>query len=129
MTLTEETLRFIREHRKDNVRNLALQAHKYPTVDVPAAIIQIVGRQIAEEKIPAWAAREGILYPAHLSMEQCSSEVTANYKVKIVSDTGYGRPAAKPLPTSPAVLASTVPSYLPASNSPPMWSGRKHSVQ
>ena len=90
MTLTEETLQFIREHRKDNVRNLALQAHKYPTVDVPAAIIQIVGRQIAEEKIPAWAAREGILYPAHLSMEQCSSEVTANYKVKIVSDTGYG---------------------------------------
>ena len=90
MTLTEETLRFIREHRKDNVRNLALQAHKYPTVDVPAAIIQIVGRQIAEEKIPAWAAREGILYPTHLSMEQCSSEVTANYKVKIVSDTGYG---------------------------------------
>ena len=129
MTLTEETLQFIREHRKDNVRNLALQAHKYPTVDVPAAIIQIVGRQIAEEKIPAWAAREGILYPTHLSMEQCSSEVTANYKVKIVSDTGYGRPAAKPLPTSPAVLASTVPSYLPASNSPPMWSGRKHSVQ
>jgi len=91
MTLTEETLRFIREHRKDNVRNLALQAHKYPTVDVPTAIIQIVGRQIAEEKIPAWAAREGILYPTHLSMEQCSSEVTANYKVKIVSDTGYGR--------------------------------------
>lgn len=66
MTLTEETLQFIREHRKDNVRNLALQAHKYPTVDVPAAIIQIVGRQIAEEKIPAWAAREGILYPTHL---------------------------------------------------------------
>ena len=123
MTLTEETLQFIREHRKDNVRNLALQAHKYPTVDVPAAIIQIVGRQIAEEKIPAWAARESILYPTHLSMEQCSSEVTANYKVKIVSDT------AKPLLTSPAVLASTVPSYLPASNSPPMWSGRKHSVQ
>ena len=52
MTLTEETLQFIREHRKDNVRNLALQAHKYPTVDVPAAIIQIVGRQIAEEKYP-----------------------------------------------------------------------------
>ena len=126
MTLTEETLRFIREHRKDNVRNLALQAHKYPTVDEPAAIIQIVGRQIAEEKIPAWAAREGILYPAHLSMEQCSSEVTANYKVKIVSDAVYG---SRKTFTSPAVLASTVPSYLPASNSPPMWSGRKHSVQ
>ena len=127
MTLTEETLRFIREHRKDNVRNLALQAHKYPTVDVPAAIIQIVGRQIAEEKIPAWAAREGILYPAHLSMEQCSSEVTANYKVKIVSDTEYG--SRKTFTDLTGGLASTVPSCLPASNSPPMWSGRKHSVQ
>lgn len=50
MTLTEETLQFIREHRKDNVRNLALQAHKYPTVDVPAAIIQIVGRQNCRRK-------------------------------------------------------------------------------
>lgn len=50
MTLTEETLQFIREHRKDNVRNLALQAHKYPTVDVPAAIIQIVGHPLAELK-------------------------------------------------------------------------------
>ena len=78
MTLTEETLRFIREHRKDIVRNFALHAHKYPTVDVPAAIIQIVGRQIAEEKIPAWAAREGILYPAHLSKEHSSTEETAN---------------------------------------------------
>lgn len=65
MTLTEETLQFIREHRKDNVRNLALQAHKYPTVDVPAAIIQIVGRQIAEEKIPAWAARK-VFFTRHI---------------------------------------------------------------
>ena len=89
MTLTEETLQFIREHRKDNVRNLALQAHKYPTVDVPAAIIQIVGRQIAEKNTRLGSTGR-YLYPTHLSMEQCSSEVTANYKVKIVSDTGYG---------------------------------------
>ena len=52
MTLTEETLRFIREHRKDNVRNLALQAHKYPTVDVPAAIIQIVDVKLQKKKYP-----------------------------------------------------------------------------
>lgn len=84
MTLTEETLRFIREHRKDDVRNLALQARKYPTIDIPAAIIQIAGRRAAEGKIPTWAEREDILYPAHLSMEQCSSEITARYKMEII---------------------------------------------
>ncbi len=90
MTLTEETLRFIREHRKDDAGSLALQARKYPTVDVPAAIVQIAGRRAAEEKIPSWAEREGILYPAHLSMEQCSSEITARYKAEIVSQPAGG---------------------------------------
>ncbi|WP_018665756.1 class I SAM-dependent methyltransferase [Bacteroides gallinarum] len=92
MTLTEETLRFIREHRKDDVRNLALQARKYPTVDMPAAITQIAGRQAAEKKVPTWAGREDILYPAHLSMEQCSSEATARYKAEVVlksTDSDY----------------------------------------
>ena len=32
MTLTEATLRFIAEHRRDDVRVLALQAGKYPDV-------------------------------------------------------------------------------------------------
>lgn len=90
MTLTEETLRFIREHRKDDVRGLALQARKYPAVDMPAAITQIAGRQAAEVKVPAWAEREDILYPVHLSMEQCSSEIAARYKAEIVSKSAGG---------------------------------------
>ena len=90
MTLTEETLRFIREHRKDNVRDLALQARKYPAIDMPAAITQIAGRQVAEVKVPAWADRDDILYPLHLSMEQCSSEITARYKAEIVSKSASG---------------------------------------
>lgn len=84
MTLTEETLRFITAHRHDDVRSLALQAGKHPLVDMPAALTQIAGRQTAESKIPTWAATEGILYPPHLSMEQCSSEVTARYKASVV---------------------------------------------
>ncbi|MDO4163285.1 MAG: SAM-dependent methyltransferase [Bacteroides sp.] len=83
--LTDDTVRFIREHRRDDVRTLALQARKYPGVDMAAALTQIAGRQAAEEKIPTWAGVEGILYPPHLSMEQCSSEATARYKADIVS--------------------------------------------
>ena len=47
MELNDETLRFIREHCKDDVRNLALQAPKYPGVDMPVALTQIAGRQAA----------------------------------------------------------------------------------
>ena len=49
-----------------------------------AALDQIAGWQVAKKKIPAWAATEGIIYPAHLSLEQCSSEVTARYKANLV---------------------------------------------
>ena len=63
MPLSQDTLRFIREHRRDDVRSLALQARRYPSVDMPAAITQISGWQIAKEKIPAWAENEHILSP------------------------------------------------------------------
>lgn len=81
---SQDTLHFIRTHRREDVRLLALQAHRYPSVDMPAAITQIFGWQIAKEKIPAWAENENILYPVHLSLEQCSSEMTARYKAEII---------------------------------------------
>lgn len=84
MTLSEETLRFIRTHCRDDVRSLALQARRYPDVDMPAAITQIAGRQTLSEKVPAWAANETILCPPHLPLEQCSSEATARYKTEVV---------------------------------------------
>ena len=90
MKLNDETLRFIHEHCKDDVRNLALQAPKYPGVDMPVALTQIAGRQAAAEKIPSWYAEEGILYPRHLSLEQCSSEATARYKASIIPEFSSG---------------------------------------
>ena len=84
MTPNPDTLRFIRRHRADDVRTLALQAARHPGVDMPLALVQIAGWQAARTKIPAWAAREDILYPPHLSLEQCSSEATARYKAAIV---------------------------------------------
>lgn len=83
--LSPETLAFIDSHRGDDVRTLALQAKKYPAVDMAEAVVQIVGYQIAEKKVPLWAQTAGIRYPQHLSMEQCSSEVTARYKASLVS--------------------------------------------
>lgn len=84
MQISPETQQFIREHLSDNVRTLALQAKKYPNVDMPTAITQIAGRQTAAEKIPSWKEIEDIWYPKHLSLEQCSSEITARYKASLL---------------------------------------------
>ena len=37
-----------------------------------------------EKKIPAWAAIDGLMVPPSLSLEQCSGEVAARYKVELV---------------------------------------------
>ena len=63
--ISEDTLRFIHQHRTENVRTLALQAARYPGVDMQTALTQISGWQVAREKVPTWAETEGILYPRH----------------------------------------------------------------
>ena len=89
MQISSETLRFIEENARADVRSLALQAKKYPQVDMAMAVVQIAGRQIAEAKVPSWYHTEGLLYPKHLSMEQCSSEATAIYKAGLVEGDSF----------------------------------------
>lgn len=79
----QATLDFIREHADDDVRQLALRGSKMSEVDLSYALEQIAGRQKARTKLPSWASIDGIVYPPHLSMEQCSSESTARYKASI----------------------------------------------
>jgi 16S rRNA G966 N2-methylase RsmD len=82
--IDHSTLSFIREHTDADVRTLILQASRYPNVDMHVAAIQIEGHRMALHKLPSWASVEGIVYPPRLSMEQCSSEVTACYKASLV---------------------------------------------
>ena len=84
MMRNEETIRFVREHREQDVRSLALQARRDGAIDLTWALDQIQGWQTARRKLPSWAAIDGIVYPPHLSMEQCSSQQTALYKCGIV---------------------------------------------
>lgn len=87
--ISSETWAFIHAHQNDDVRALALQAKKYPNVDIPTAIIQIAGRKVASEKVPSWAKIENIIYPRHISLEQCSSETTAHYKSGLISGDSF----------------------------------------
>lgn len=82
--INEATLQYVSQHVHDDVRTLALRGCKAPGVDLSVALQQIQGRQTAQHKLPSWAIVDGIIYPPHLNMEQCSSELTARYKRKIV---------------------------------------------
>lgn len=79
----KETTDFIAANRDKEPSALALQAKRYPGVDMREAVTQIEGWQTAKHKLPTWAKTEGIIYPPRISMEQCSSEATALYKTGI----------------------------------------------
>lgn len=75
---------FIEKHLKGDVRQLALQ--KFPDdVDNILVLNQIEARQLLSKKVPSWASNPDLLFPKHLSIEQCSSELTAKYKSSIIS--------------------------------------------
>ena len=83
--MNQATIDFIRQHQGEDVRQLAFLGSKNSDVDMPFALDQIRGRQMARTKLPRWAGLDGIIYPPHISMEQCSSEVTAMYKAELAA--------------------------------------------
>ncbi len=78
-----KTWQFVQAHRNENVRELALRTKRDNEIDLPQALDQIAGWQTARTKLPRWAACGDIVYPPHISMEQCSSQFTAEYKAQV----------------------------------------------
>ena len=87
--INEPTLQYISAHADSDVSHLALHPSKDPQVDMAVALQQIAGRQKAKEKLPEWYATEGILYPKKVSLEQCSSSQTADYKASLVEGASF----------------------------------------
>ena len=94
MNISEATIDFVCKHANDDVRKLALSAKRTEGLDLSFALDQIAGRQKARTKLPSWYALatlgEGVdeahflVFPPHISMEQCSSEQTAKYKKSVL---------------------------------------------
>lgn len=85
--LNEATWEFIRQHRTQRVEDLALKGCRDSQVDLKEALVQIAGWQMARTKLPLWAETEGILFPPHLSMEQCSGLIAARLKRWAIGQT------------------------------------------
>lgn len=89
--MNQATLDFIKANAESDVRRLALQKRGTEGVDLAFALDQIAGWQTARRKLPSWAGVDGVVYPPHLSMEQCSGEAAARYKARVAEELGATR--------------------------------------
>lgn len=80
-----ETIAFIKEHIQDDLVQLALKKKGDPNIDYSFAIQQIGARQKAKNKLPEWVQNFDLIFPATLSLEQCSSQQTAQFKASLFS--------------------------------------------
>ena len=83
---TDRERDFIREHSHADVPKLLLQQkYKAEGLDLGKLAAQILARQKARHKLPAWYANDRLLFPPPLSVEQGSSEATARFKASLVA--------------------------------------------
>jgi hypothetical protein len=76
---------FINKKVNESISKLALQKNPFPEIEWIAILNQIEAKTKAKDKLPTWFAAENILYPSKISVEQTSSEKTAQYKANLVS--------------------------------------------
>ncbi len=79
-----QIIEFVQQNAHADVQQLLLNQHKYPHISVREAALQLQARQKAQTKLPSWFANQVICYPSLLSLEQCSSEITARFKADLV---------------------------------------------
>ena len=74
----------LKDLRQIPVNELALQLSGRKDIDVADTLQQVEGWQRMREKVPSWAAVEGLRFPHRLALEQCSGETAARYKADVV---------------------------------------------
>lgn len=87
MQMTPALKRFIRDHAAEDTAKLLLASSRYPGIDIPFAVEQILARRQIRDKLPEWYANDDLIYPSRLAAEQCSSEPTARYKQRLLLGT------------------------------------------
>ena len=86
ITINKQTQQFIQDNKEKDIHHLLLTKKLPSGVDIQMAIQQIEAKKKAKIKLPSLSSNENFIFPVKLSMEQCSSEITARYKAKIVEN-------------------------------------------
>lgn len=82
--LQPEIQDFINESLTANFSKLALQKNPFPEIAWSDILTQLGCKIKAKDKLPTWFACKDIIYPSKISLEQTSSEITAQYKANLV---------------------------------------------
>lgn len=85
MMISKDIRQFIEDYKHLNTAQIVLKVKKELDVDPTFIINQINGLNKVVNKIPTWSGYEDLIYPSVVSMEQCSSELTAKYKASLVN--------------------------------------------
>ncbi|MCH7410273.1 class I SAM-dependent methyltransferase [Belliella sp. DSM 111904] len=82
---TESFRQFVQDHLLEDPAHLLLKYAGKTDFDLKFAVQQIQARQKAKHKIPTWTNNPKLLFPISISMEQASSEETAQFKSNLLS--------------------------------------------
>ncbi len=95
--LHKEVQQFINDHLKTDLPQLILKGSPFKNIKIQELARQILAKSKCRDKLPTWFNTENIYYPKPLSIEQTSSELTADYKSSLISGNtlidltgGYG---------------------------------------
>lgn len=83
--LQPEIQDFINQHIGSDIQKLSLQKNPFSELDYKVILNQIEAKTKSKTKLPTWFNCENIIFPNKISVEQTSSEATANYKSKLIS--------------------------------------------
>ena len=83
--LSSEIQTYIQQNTGMDVNKLALQKNPFPNVDFKIILNQIEARTKSKDKLPTWFNTQNIIFPSKISVEQTSSEITAQYKSQLVT--------------------------------------------
>ena len=85
--LHKEVQQFINDHLKSDLSKLILKGSPFKDVKIQELAVQIQAKSKSRDKLPTWFDTSNIYYPKSLSIEQTSSEPTAQYKASLMN--GY----------------------------------------
>jgi len=82
--LKPEVQAFIEQEVIQKNQNLAFKKNPFPEIDWTFLLAQIEARQRIKTKLPTWHATPNLIFSRKVSLEQCSSEVTALFKARLM---------------------------------------------
>lgn len=82
--IAEKIRKYIADNLNQDVNKLVLKGCPFEEVSIEFLVNQIEARKRLKKKLPSWIENQKIIFPPLINLAQTSSEITANYKSKLL---------------------------------------------